>query len=623
MRKGNSTFLTGFLSETGTFRFNHDYFAFVELDDFACWIAADGINSDEKKKSAEILAHHLFAEFTENPTMSRRILEKYLDNAQQALKIEGGAQKLTASLVMVVTDYARIIWVVAGNSRLYHFRKGSFSFKSKDQSIAELMVEVGKVGVEELDQHEERHNLYNYFGNVKKFKPFVSAAYELNDGDVILLCTAGFWENIKINEMIAALKESETPDNFADNLEEIILKKQNDALNNYTIGAIYADKVFKEQRAFKTVSEGAFSNDILKKVGLAAVCLLVLTGAGFAINQQIHHGKKVVQIGQLKPSPKKISEKPSPEPSPEVSSEVTPESIIDTPIPPIEATVEVPVIPGQENNAHKQEQEDQERKNAKLAAARRKAAAREKAEQAVAAKKNSVQKTDLLSSEKSGDKSFSDGDYERAFTSYRDANSLAKQTSNTTKINLLERKLELTKQILAGDNSFNDRNYSGALEKYQSAIKKADALALSTSYLVSKQNKTEKCIFVLKLITEGDAAYQKGDYSKAKSCYFHANSLANQYGFFYTKQQLKARLSKVGAKAVEANPQKLYSEAQRLESQGDSKSQIKEYKEAVNLYNNAKSIYQQLNKSDEVANIEKKIQKTEKSMNTLIYKITH
>ena len=44
MRKQNSIFQTGFLSEAGSELENNDYFACVELDNYA----ADGLNSQHK-----------------------------------------------------------------------------------------------------------------------------------------------------------------------------------------------------------------------------------------------------------------------------------------------------------------------------------------------------------------------------------------------------------------------------------------------------------------------------------------------------------------------------------------------------------------------------------------------
>lgn len=43
MRKQNSDFEARFISEEGSRLKNRDYFGYVELDEFACYVIADGI----------------------------------------------------------------------------------------------------------------------------------------------------------------------------------------------------------------------------------------------------------------------------------------------------------------------------------------------------------------------------------------------------------------------------------------------------------------------------------------------------------------------------------------------------------------------------------------------------
>lgn len=246
MRKNSSEFVTSFISEAGTFRSNKDYFAFMELDDMACWIAADGIDSDEDMDSAEIAVKSIFSDLADNPKISRRKIKKYIKNAHKALKSESRNVRLKTSIIMVVTDYSRMIWAVAGNARLYHFRKGKYNFRSKDQSIAQMMSDAGKINEYEINEHEERNNLTNYLGKADGFKPFISKKYRLSDGDAVILCTPGFWENVDSIEITDALGEAQEPEELVDNLEEMLLGKQNRVLNNYTVAAVYANKVFKE-----------------------------------------------------------------------------------------------------------------------------------------------------------------------------------------------------------------------------------------------------------------------------------------------------------------------------------------------------------------------------------------
>lgn len=277
MRKSNSDFNSSFLSEAGTFIDNKGYFAYVELDDIACWIAADGLDSDEEKESAKLAVHRVFEDFMENPTMSRRKLRKYIIGAHNVLKTESRNIRLKAGLIMLVTDYSKIVWAVAGNARLYHFRKGIFNFRSKDLSIAQLLVDSGQISEAELNEHEERNNLIGYLGKTAGFRPFISWPYRLEDGDVMLLCNAGFWENTTIDEISETLRNSKESADFVDNLEEMILGKQNETLNNYTIAAVFGNKVFREN----TVDY----RKIAIKAAMIALPIILTLGVGLLVFQ--------------------------------------------------------------------------------------------------------------------------------------------------------------------------------------------------------------------------------------------------------------------------------------------------------------------------------------------------
>ncbi|MGG4144646.1 serine/threonine protein phosphatase [Paenibacillus algorifonticola] len=273
MRKENSSFKTDFLSEAGTFMENRDYFAYVELDDRACWIVADGCDNDVEVRSAEMAVQCLLENFTHKPTMSKRKLESYLQEAQDWLRLESRRVRLKVSLIMVVTDYTRIVWAVAGNARLYHFRGGRLLQQSKDLSLAQAMADRESISSYKVDRHEERHNLLQYVGKPEGLEPFISKKTALNDGDVLLLVTPGMWESVDVPEMLDSLEDTEDPTALVDTLEEVLLSKQQPVIGNYTAAAIYVDKVYKEDK--KKWSKW------VKRIAL--VMIPVIIAAGFAI----------------------------------------------------------------------------------------------------------------------------------------------------------------------------------------------------------------------------------------------------------------------------------------------------------------------------------------------------
>lgn len=246
MRKNSSEFITSFASEAGTFRINKDYFAYAEMDDIACYIAADGIDSDEDINSAELVVNFLFENLLKKPAMSRARLKRYIIEAHKLLNEKSRSVRLKASLMVVLTDYSKMIYASAGNTRLYHFRKGGMNFRSKDHSIAQIMADAGQITEEDIGTHDERNNLTCYLGQSKVFKPFISRPYKLNDNDVLFISTVGFWEHIQTIDLVNSLKDAKESADFVEILEDELLSRQNKVVNNYTLVAIYAKKVFKE-----------------------------------------------------------------------------------------------------------------------------------------------------------------------------------------------------------------------------------------------------------------------------------------------------------------------------------------------------------------------------------------
>ncbi|WP_127533683.1 serine/threonine protein phosphatase [Paenibacillus kobensis] len=248
MRKENSEWNTAFVSEAGTFLDNRDYFAFVELDDMACWIAVDGIDSDTELSSAQMVVQCILESFSEKPTMSPKKLKEYVLEAHEWLQYESRRVRLKASLAMVVSDYTRMRWITVGNARLYHYRGGRLLTRSKDQSLAQKLVDEGRIAPGAADYHEERHNLLQYMGSPSDISPFISKRTELASGDVLLLCTHGLWELVDEAEMLDSMHEEKDPAAFADRLEDVALSKQRTVVPNYTAAAVFVEKPFQEEK---------------------------------------------------------------------------------------------------------------------------------------------------------------------------------------------------------------------------------------------------------------------------------------------------------------------------------------------------------------------------------------
>ena len=272
MRKDNASFITKFISEAGSYLVNADYFAFVELKDYACYVIADGIDIDEKKESAKLAITTVITKFSENPGMSAGKLKQYMKAAHQTLLEEAEEIRLEASMTILLTDYKKAMWAHAGNCRLYWLKNGAIRTATKDTSLTQKMVDDEEIPIDQLAYHEERNNLYTYLGQPGRFSPVISGKKVLEDGDILLLMTRGVWENVGEAEIIDAIDGVSKAEDVCTGLEDVILSQRMDVIENYTIATVFVDKIYKNPKA------GKYKKWIKIGVSLLVVVLtLVLT----------------------------------------------------------------------------------------------------------------------------------------------------------------------------------------------------------------------------------------------------------------------------------------------------------------------------------------------------------
>ncbi|MCE5285304.1 MAG: hypothetical protein LLG02_05610 [Pelosinus sp.] len=267
MRKINAKFNTAFLSEAGSKLQNKDYFAFAEMDDFACYVIADGIDDDIEQESAKIAVASIIRQFSEKPSITKRSIKNWLKNANQELLALSKSMRLKASVTVLVTDYASMVYGMAGNSRLRLYREGTLIHQTRDHSLSNELMEQGKIPKDKVASHLERHNLHCYLGQPDGFNPEISSRIKLVEGDSIALFTRGIWENIDDGEIVDAISDVKEPQEFLNNVEDMLLSRQPSKLENYTLVAIFVDKTFQDPGRRKK---------IIRKMLLAAIPVAIV-----------------------------------------------------------------------------------------------------------------------------------------------------------------------------------------------------------------------------------------------------------------------------------------------------------------------------------------------------------
>lgn len=292
MRKENASFETKFISEAGSYLNNADYFAFVELKDYACYVIADGIDTDDMKKSAQQAVTAVIAKFSDMPGMSKAKLKSYMAEAHRTLLEESAEIRLEASILVLVTDYKKARWAHAGNCRLALLHNGAIIETTKDTSLTQRLADSEEIPLDMVSSHEERNNLYAYLGQPGKFSPVISAKHSLEDGDIILLETRGAWENIGDAELLDATDGVSKAEEVCTGLEDVILSQRLDIIENYTIVSIFVNKIYQNPK------QGKYKKLITLLVSLAIALTIALTT--ILVTRYIMNRKNLEKIGAIK-----------------------------------------------------------------------------------------------------------------------------------------------------------------------------------------------------------------------------------------------------------------------------------------------------------------------------------
>lgn len=94
-------------------------------------------------------------------------------------------------------------WVSVGDSRLYRFRGHELVERTKDQSLVQLLVDMGEIDEEEALKHPDRSVITASLGGYDA-PEIVTGEATVRHGDSIVLCSDGLWSQVEPQEMVEA-----------------------------------------------------------------------------------------------------------------------------------------------------------------------------------------------------------------------------------------------------------------------------------------------------------------------------------------------------------------------------------------------------------------------------------
>ena len=276
MRKDEAKFITEFLSEAGTKVENNDYFGYVLLDNYAIWAVADGFDEEEGAKvAARIAVESAIEYFMLRPRFNYDVIKEMMDYANLKVKEkQEETQKYSlmhTSLLIIISNYNSILYGNIGNTRFYHIRGGYIISQSRDDTIAQLLVDEEALNISDMRFHRQRNDLLQAIGDFGKIKPnIIKKPVELIEKDVFCLTTVGFWENIDEHDMENDLSRFEDKKQWLNSLEKRILASLRDNIENYTIAQVEVGAVASPEPMEKD------KRKLIKKIILVMLIIVVI-----------------------------------------------------------------------------------------------------------------------------------------------------------------------------------------------------------------------------------------------------------------------------------------------------------------------------------------------------------
>lgn len=642
MRKINSTFKTAFISEAGAALKNNDYFAYVELDDYACYVIANSITDRIESESAKVAVENAIRHFQENPSMRRRAMQSYLKATNEDFLSANSNEKLKASICIVVTDYEKLRFGIAGNTRFRLYREGIVAFASHDMSLTQDLIEDEKLPENILSKHEERHNLYTYLGQEKDFSPYISQSIKLINGDIVSLYTSGIWENIDEGELDDVFSEAgDEPQPILDEVEDLLLSRQPKNLTNYTIATIFIDKIFTDPNRARRIRR-------MIRIAIIVFIILLILGIIFYIWYSNRQDKKHKMNLYMDNTVTAIQDNNYIRAQSEVKKGIDLAENLDD-----EERINllnnysrlIDAVIAADNDYKNEKYTDayEAYQNALDISRYADNLGESYINKQIMQCENYLSVSDLIAL---GDKALEENDFDKAEKNYFEAKKMALKAhdlnGNQQAKEALEKLYEQKKQmqdeqnkkdkqklsedisdlITQGDNLQQGGDYVGAEAKYMeakelaaknydadskkealSALEKLDEVKAKAEAQRQKNidEQSEKYMTAALVLARGDDAFSAGDYTNANAYYNTALEQYTALGDSSMCQSISLKLQQVATKQQEISNQ--VQTADNLMMQADSLYKQNEYNSAKQLYLKAKQEYESLGREDKVGEI--------------------
>ncbi|HEY7609945.1 MAG TPA: protein phosphatase 2C domain-containing protein [Alphaproteobacteria bacterium] len=187
-------------------------------------------------------ARRIWGEHQKTPIEPKRLLERIIREGHEAINRVGAEKGLTprSTCVLLYLRNGGVHWAHVGDSRIYRLRDGQVSRLTRDHSVVQMLVDLGKLSEDEMGTHPDQNRLTQSLGGDAQPMPDFGND-TVRPHDAFLVCSDGLWEMIPQSEMAAALAAKKLGDDGAKHLADRAFDRAKPKSDNITVAMLRID----------------------------------------------------------------------------------------------------------------------------------------------------------------------------------------------------------------------------------------------------------------------------------------------------------------------------------------------------------------------------------------------
>jgi len=203
------------LTSIGDREINQDCMAYTLFSEYGLFVVADGLGGhDAGEKASKYFCQGLFKVASKYQGLLQKcpssrvkdVFQAWVNAAIEEMKVffAGAAEGENSHTTCVILYLDKNMTVTAhcGDSRIYRLNEKQVLWRTKDHSIIQDHFNDGSISEREMGLHPEQNQLLRTINILKRHQVEVNVYPAVERGETFVLCTDGFWEFIKENDLL-------------------------------------------------------------------------------------------------------------------------------------------------------------------------------------------------------------------------------------------------------------------------------------------------------------------------------------------------------------------------------------------------------------------------------------